>query len=478
MTEGPTLPPLPSREELEACIRVLRALVPQAEAFLHRDETLSELRAEANRMIAAIQAACAGVKRERGRKKREERKTRDRAVYENTGIRMLRNGGTPAAPPPPSMKLIKCRSCYICKHDYTDVHFFYDAMCPPCAAFNYEKRIQTADLKGRTALVTGGRIKIGFYTALKLLRAGARVIVSTRFPVDAARRYSAEPDFESFRDRLQIHALDLRHIGAVHRFAEAIRASEPRLDILINNAAQTVRRPSTYYRLLVEGENQTQALPSGLVVEQDYHQGMRLQLLTDGVGQRAVSALLTQVPLVPEDLQALPVKNGEVQDTRERNSWIMGVGEVPTPELLEVHFVNAISPFILINQLLPLIRATPSRPKFIVNVSAMEGKFTDRAKRPAHAHTNMAKAALNMLTRTSAAEFAADGIYMNSVDTGWVTNEFPHPIFQRMEQVRAFQPPLDEVDGAARVVDPVFSGLNSGAPVFGHFFKDYRPTDW
>jgi NAD(P)-dependent dehydrogenase (short-subunit alcohol dehydrogenase family) len=456
--------------ELEICARVLKSLVTRAADFLGHDPQLAEVRAEANRLIEAIREASYGQKKAKGRAVREKRKEQDRLVYDSTGIRILRNGSAPEGKPP-RMKLVKSRSCYICKHDYTDVHHFYDAMCPECAAFNYDKRLQAVDLKGKTAIVTGGRIKIGFHIALKLLRAGARVIVTTRFPVDAAKSYSKEADFESFRDRLQIHALDLRHIGGVHRFADAVRESEPRLDILINNAAQTVRRPPSYYQLLVKGEEG--ALPD-IVVKRDYHQGLRMPLL----GQGRTSALLTQVPLTDEDLVTLPVENGDVLDTREKNSWILGVGDVTTPELLEVHLVNAISPFILINRLLPLMRATKGGDRFIVNVSAMEGKFTDHKKRPAHAHTNMAKASLNMLTRTSAEEFARDGIYMNSVDTGWVTNEFPYPIFNRMEEVRYFQPPLDEVDGAARVLDPVFSGLKTGQPIYGVFFKDYRPTNW
>lgn len=451
--------------ELEICARVLRSLVPRAAEFLCSIPELAEIRAEANRLIAAIQSASTQKKKAVGKVARAARKAHDKAVYDSTQIRILRTGSPPAHPPA-AMQVIKSRSCYICKQDFTRVHFFYDSMCPECASLNYEKRVQSADLRGKTAIVTGGRIKIGYHTALKLLRAGVRVIVTTRFPVDAARAYAKEADYDAFRDRLQIHALDLRHVGAVHRFADAIRDAEPRLDILINNAAQTVRRPPSYYQLLVQAEQG--ALPE-TVVARDYHQGMRLPLL--GAGR--TSALLTQVPLTEEDLITLPVKDGDVVDTRDKNSWVLGVGDVSTPELLEVHLVNAISPFILINRLLPLLRATQG-PRFIVNVSAMEGKFTDHKKRPAHAHTNMAKASLNMLTRTSAEEFAGYGIYMNSVDTGWVTNEFPYPIFNRMERERDFHPPLDEVDGAARVLDPVFRP----DPVWGLFFKDYRPTNW
>jgi NAD(P)-dependent dehydrogenase (short-subunit alcohol dehydrogenase family) len=90
----------------------------------------------------------------------------------------------------------------------------------------------------------------------------------------------------------------------------------------------------------------------------------------------------------------------------------------------------------------------------------------------------MAKAALNMLTRTSASDYVKDGIHMNSVDTGWVTDEDPVEIATRKTAEHGFHPPLDIVDGAARIVDPIFSGLNTGRHVWGQFLKDYVPTDW
>src|SRR5690348_3962571 len=132
------------------------------------------------------------------------------------------------------------------------VHFFYDQMCPPCAELNFAKRNQTADLRGRVALVTGGRVKIGYQIALKLLQAGARVVVTTRFPQDAARRFASEPDFADFGGRLQIHGLDLRHTPSVERFCAHVVATETRLDYLISNACQTVRRPAAFYAHLLD----------------------------------------------------------------------------------------------------------------------------------------------------------------------------------------------------------------------------------
>jgi len=165
-------------------------------------------------------------------------------------------------------------------------------------------------------------------------------------------------------------------------------------------------------------------------------------------------------------------------DLRDRNSWRLLLHEVPVVELLEVHLVNAVAPFILNARLKPLMLRTPERDKHIVNVSAMEGQFYRNFKTTRHPHTNMAKAALNMMTRTSAADYHHDGIHMNSVDTGWITDEDPAQIAARKTAEHRFHPPLDIVDGAARIVDPIISGINSGAHVWGQFLKDYKPTEW
>jgi len=390
-----------------------------------------------------------------------------------------------AAENPPT-ELNTARSCYVCKAKYTTLHHFYDHLCCDCGELNFLRRQQTCDLSGRTALITGARVKIGYQAAIKLLRAGARVIVTTRFPNDAARRYAAEDDFAQWGHRLAIHGLDLRHTPSVQLFCRELIEYEPRLDFIINNACQTVRRPAGFYGHLMETERKPELLCAearALVAHPNAHPGQGNAPATLGP---ASSAELSQVPLLPEDedrsMHLFPAgmldADEQQIDHRKVNSWRLLLDEVPAIELLEVHLVNAVAPFILNGQLKTLMMRTPERDKHIVNVSAMEGQFYRTFKTPRHPHTNMAKAGLNMVTRTSAPDYVRDGIHMNSVDTGWVTDEDPIELAKHKREVQRFHPPLDIVDGAARIVDPIIHGQLTGNHVWGRFLKDYTSTDW
>lgn len=452
-----------SEAELETCLRVLQQIADDP-AMMQEHERFKSL-------VAKIHKEGKKGQRHTARQQRIAADRQARAhtiiVRQQTDLPQL-----PAESSPPT-QLLRARNCYSCKQPYTELHPFYHMLCPVCAALNYAKRDQRADLHGRVALLTGGRIKIGYQIALRLLRDGARVLLTTRFPHDAARRFAAEPDAEEWIERLQIFSLDLRRIPAVEAFAQHLRDTEPALDILINNAAQTIKRPLAFYEAaLVHERAGRAALPA------------RAQRL---VAETAAPPLLESLndyraPLGDgrdQIARAQLDRDGQPLDLRSLNSWVLPLDQVDTVELLEVHLVNAIGPAMLVGQLKPLLQRSPFARRFVVNVSAMEGQFARTTKTEFHPHTNMAKAALNMLTRTSAAEYARDGIYMNSVDTGWITDEKPHAQRLHVQQQRGFFTPLDLIDGAARVYDPIARGVNEAdEPPFGLFLKDYQPYSW
>jgi NAD(P)-dependent dehydrogenase (short-subunit alcohol dehydrogenase family) len=471
-----------SKEELETTLRVLRALAEDRSLFVEQDKSFyTALIEAAGRVSRPARHQHKQLNKALRRRDRQLQRAHDARLIAKTLNRDARRSSDPhplvrvlsastvtrtePVVQPSADELVMPRSCYVCKSDFRRLHHFYDSLCPDCAELNYRKRFQTARLDGRIALVTGARIKIGYQASLMLLRAGARVIATTRFIADAAERYAREPDFAEWSSRLQLFALDLSHLPAVEQFARALDAELPRLDFLINNAAQTVSRPPQFYQHLAEKQ-----LPA------------QLQPLLMGELVKPIEKLLgpsgEMVKPLPEFPAGLLDPDQQQVDLRVMNSWRMTLAEVPTRELVEVHLVNSIAPCLLASRLKPLMLRVPSRDKHIVNVSAMEAQFARNKKTDKHPHTNMAKAALNMMTRTSAVDYVKSGIFMNSVDTGWVTDEDPLHHVARKQEVHDFHPPLDAIDGAARVLDPIFVGFNSGDHAWGHFFKDYKSTPW
>ncbi|WP_209020775.1 SDR family NAD(P)-dependent oxidoreductase [Nocardioides sp. 1609] len=489
-------------DDLEATLRVLGALhtVPEE----HPDHVA--VKRAASHMYKAL-------KRERRTAKREAELAHDRAVTEATAtgsplrIDDETEGVLLTTPTTGAFagELLNPRGCYICKRDYTLVDAFYHWLCPDCAARSHAKRDQGTDLTGRRALLTGGRAKIGMYIALRLLRDGAHLTITTRFPHDAARRFSSLADSGDWLHRLKVVGIDLRDPTQVVALADDVAAAG-RLDVLINNACQTVRRSPGAYAPLVEAEREP--LPEGVELPE--------MVTFDRVSElhpAAISGALAQAPVAHHDgesleharaahtaasLTALALRGGSASldahlagtavdaggllpDVATANSWTQTVDEVDPLELLEVQLCNSVAPFLLVSRLRPAMAAAaaaaPSGRAHVVNVSAMEGQFGRRYKGPGHPHTNMAKAALNMLTRTSAGEmFETDRILMNAVDTGWITDERPHHEKLRIA-AEGWHAPLDLVDGAARVYDPVVRG-EAGEDLHGHFLKDYDPSPW
>ncbi len=470
--------------DLEVALRVL-AMVP----------TLPQTHPDVITMRRATAAMVKAARRERRREIREEIAIADRAVVHATATGSPdriddETRGIPIAvrtASPTAGTLRKARDCYICKQPYTLVDAFYHQLCPPCAEMSHAKREARTDLSGRRALLTGGRAKIGMYIALRLLRDGAALTITTRFPHDAVRRFRSLPDADEWIDRLTVVGIDLRDPAQVIALADDVAAGGP-LDILVNNATQTVRRSPAAYRPLLDAEQEP--LPAGVLPRvttighlDDHPRGaLEGHGLLDAAASPARALVREAMTAGSTSLERLAAgtaidAGGLVPDLDSTNSWVQRVENVDPLEMLEVQLVNTTAPFLLISRLRASLAASAARRTYVVNVSAMEGVFNRGYKGPGHPHTNMAKAAVNMLTRTSAGEmFESDGILMTSVDTGWITDERPHPTKVRLAE-EGFHAPLDLVDGAARVYDPIVRG-EAGEDLYGVFLKDYAPGRW
>ncbi|CAK7286780.1 SDR family NAD(P)-dependent oxidoreductase [Streptomyces sp. RM1] len=481
---GPGIDP----ERLAVCLGVLEELdrldVDHPDAILVRRATSHIYRT---------------VKQRRRQERRAAKTAHDRAVTEATATGSAERIDDETEGILPSSKvepgriagiLQRPRSCYTCKSRYVEVDYFYHQLCPKCAELNRAKRDARADLTGKRALLTGGRAKIGMYIALRLLRDGAHTTITTRFPKDAIRRFKAMEDSADWLHRLEVVGIDLRDPAQAVALAEQVAEAGP-LDILINNATQTVRRLPSAYAALVDGENAP--LPAGELpahhVIGAFNSGAvdgiaALPVGTSGLEAQKVAdlALVAGNASVARHLDGTAIDaGGLVPDVVDTNTWVQSIEQISPVELLETQLCNYTAPFILISKLRPAMaeaaRKAARGRSYVVNVSAMEGVFSRGYKGAGHPNTNAAKAAMNMVTRTSAQEmFDTDGILMTSVDTGWITDERPHYDKLRLAEA-GFHAPLDLVDGAARVYDPIVRG-EEGEDVYGVFLKDYAPGKW
>ncbi|MCP3924996.1 MAG: SDR family NAD(P)-dependent oxidoreductase [Desulfobacterales bacterium] len=354
--------------------------------------------------------------------------------------------------------------CYSCNKKYTKIHFFYHRLCPECAELNYQKRSIRTDLHERIVLITGGRIKIGYEASLKFLRDGAKVIVTTRFPVDALKNYKDEKDFDSWKENLSIYELNLRNIPHLEKFIEYLNETYESLDIIVNNAAQTIKYPDSYYTKLIEGEGELNRI--------------ECKNLIGSYGESNSSNML----LSESDPEFFPEEKKDYfkqpLDLRDKNTWVSKLADVDSFELIEANLINNIAPFLINSKLKTLLIKSKFKEKFIINVTSSEGQFSYTLKTVFHPHTNMTKAALNMMTKTSARDYAESNIFMNSVDVGWVSSGNPEEKKQRLIE-NGFAHPLDVIDAAARIYDPVINGIEGEeTPESGKLFKNFKSIDW
>jgi NAD(P)-dependent dehydrogenase (short-subunit alcohol dehydrogenase family) len=453
----------------------------------------------------------------------------------------------------PTATLKKPKSCQICHTKFVQLHHFYYSLCPPCAELNFAKRNQKRDLRGRNVLLTGCRIKIGYEMALSLLRSGANLIGTTRFIHDCLNRLMQEKDYDEWKDRVHLFALDMRDLWMVEQFCEFIKKKFKSLFAIVNNAAQTIARTVSYTeRVRFFESDPVPLVRQTLMANQDTVEwmsffaencslkiGYPLQLehrpLQTGPNtiqdsksnqeqqqkeeQKQNSTTVSKVNNNNnnDDYQR-PIYDrydtaAEASDMRAKNSWTAKLAEVEGSEAAECMAINALAPLIINARLRCVLEAAveeeveqeveeenetggekikkmkkvlvqrfpkpyplgsdPEEKRFIINVSAMEGMFY-RKKSVTHPHTNMAKAALNMMTRTSGEDYAESGIFINSCDTGWVTDESIDS--KRQKQWTGDLPllPIDEADGAMRCLDLIYTNSSEHSK----FWKDYKQIPW
>ncbi|KXH33359.1 hypothetical protein CSIM01_03273 [Colletotrichum simmondsii] len=378
------------------------------------------------------------------------------------------------------------RSCYVCRMVLDKPHAQLGSMCIPCGEFNLAERAlslpQNMSLNDKTAVVTGGRVNLGFHTALRLLRCGAAVIVSSRYPEDALSRYRQEADFDEWAQRLRIVGADFRAATDAFALVQSIKKILQQegwdLDYLINNAAQTLTDPIEKEERAIEHERFLLGKPSDdekdVVVRQGYSPRVRggASNLPDGVAGKVSGNIsgtsTTKKTSLPDSMSSLQISGAE---TPAPSSWVQSLSEIPYEDVITAHSVNTFVPLILIRELLPSMR----KGGHIVNVSSREGIFESSHRSPAkhgkHVHTNMSKAGLTMITETEAPTAWKLGVAMNTVDPGYMSAA---PEF---EQAYGGERPIGWEDGAARVLWPIARDGREGwyisSPIWGRFLKHY-----
>ncbi|KAF2136507.1 uncharacterized protein K452DRAFT_292356 [Aplosporella prunicola CBS 121167] len=384
---------------------------------------------------------------------------------------------------------IRKRLCYICRCKFTVPHSTYLALCEPCGTFNLANSNislpNALDLTGKTALVTGGRVNLGYHTALRLLRCGAKVIVSSRYPRDTSTRYACEADSSAWKNRLKIVGADFRSAKDAFQLVAHVKAflegwGESRLYVLVNNAAQTLTDPISKEQSAIQRENllegDTSASP--FMVEHTYQARVRGGI-TLALDSKTETPLLKDTVTKPSS-GIIEAPENSLGHCIPKSSWTQSLQEIPYEDVISAHSVNTFVPLILCRELITSMGSTQGTPSesipqgYIVNVSSREGIFEGKPdyKSPHHVHTNMSKAALNMITETEAASaWRKRRVAMTTVDPGYMSAA---PEFEDMYDGKR---PIGWEDGAARVLWPVAVGEREGRAVWGRFLKHFGAVE-
>ena len=419
--------------------------------------------------------------------------------------------------------------CYICKKKLktNNISKFYGRLCQKCGDYNYSFRTMKLDLTGRIAIVTGGRVKIGFHIVKKLLSYGCKVITTTRFPNDALLRFKAEHDYDIWKNNLMIYPIDFRIFQSTVNFVNYIKNNFTHIDFLINNAAQTIRRSTEYYEYLIPNEikklsdednkniikteyielkkqisenldknknidnidiNKKEQIENNFEKKELFNSLVSLMKKDNKINEEILplSVIASQIKIMEEKEHPhvyVMGSDGQPYDfTKGKSSWNFELDEIPFQEFTEVQIINAWTPYYLCAKLKPMLNKSPFKDKYIINVTAFEGIFNHK-KKSTHVHTNMAKAALNMLTRTCGKYLEKENIYMTCVDTSWVSymNEMNKIMDDETKEDCEFEMacvPLDELDGAMRVLHPIIEGIKNKKYFSGVLLKDYTISNW
>lgn len=444
-----------SKTEWESCLRVLKQL--KGQPFLNPDNQLF------SGLITKIHKQ---AKKQSKREDYLQKKKADLAVLQSSTISKNALANTTLyyddEPVRQSFSQLQLeKNCYACNSKYSLAHSFYNRLCPSCSGINYKNRFKEIDLTNRNVILTGGRVKIGYAAALKFLRANANLTLTTRFPAIALSQLQKEKDYDQWMDNLKIYGLDLRNLKEVKEFINQYSSENDCLDILVNNAAQTIKYTDEYYLPILQSEQKLLKV---------YENNPLLSInKTDVISKK----MLSDAKEIKTELNRF----GNPVDDRDKNSWNSTLEEISMTEILEVNLINQISPYLLIKELSPLMKKSTFKYKFIINVTSSEGQFSYDNKTIFHPHTNMTKAALNMLTRTSAKEYQNYNILMSAVDVGWVSTGAKE-VLRKKQFDAGYIPPLDSVDGAARIMHPIIEAIENENLIIGKLIKNYKEEIW